>query len=157
MILQIEDCKYYVKNGGKLKSGRIPSSDSMLLLAAYFNKSVPISKMLQKFIACKGTAKCTNRDYSTILENNMEYIDYIVYVKDILDARQIGYRNGNKVIQGISLKSKLYADELKLAIFEGIPSDEAVDMLEKSGWKYFVLDKEVESGTFEQSINQMME
>lgn len=50
MILQNEDSKYHYKKNN-LSSGRITTSDSMLLLVSYFNGHTTLSTLLQRFVS----------------------------------------------------------------------------------------------------------
>lgn len=155
MILQIEDCKYYIFNDGSLKSGRVSSSDSMLLLASYYNKKITISEMLQKFINGQGVGKCRKTEYINAIGENVTFVNQKEYVLNRLNDRGIECKTTTKTIDGVKLKCKIFILDKKIAFYEDAPDNNIIDALNDNGWRYILLNKEFEDKTIDNTINEI--
>lgn len=136
LILQNEDSKYYYKKHD-LSSGRITTSDSMLLLVSYFNGHTTLSTLLQRFVSGFGVGKCQANEIEPATEGLIKIVNRKKELCDILDEAAIPYRT-NSIISasGIKYNISLKLPSLMIAILaEENPS--ATTALSQKGWQVF--------------------
>ncbi|MBS7132071.1 hypothetical protein [Clostridium sp.] len=156
MILQIEDCKYYIFSNKKLKSGRIPTSDSMVLIASFYNEYTSLSSMLQKFVKGNGVALCRKDEYISASNGAIEFINEVDYIKNKLDKNKIIYKEGSKTIDRIPIKPKLYLADKKIAFYDIEPCEIIRNVLLKESWSYVTINKEFEYNTIDDTLNNII-
>ena len=136
MILQNEDSKYYDKKHN-LQSGRIPTSDSMLLLASNLNGCTPVSTLLQRFVDGYGIAKCKIDEITPATSDLIEIVDRKTDLINYLDTESIVYRQNSAItVNGTHISVTLKIPSCKIAILTKKDA-EKVRLLESRDWKVF--------------------
>ena len=136
LILQNEDIKYNDKKGD-LSSGRIQTSDSMLLLTSYFLGKTTLSVLLQRYVSGFGVAKCLNDEITPATDNLVHIVNRRNELSELLDHAGITYRTStyitvNKIKYSVALKST----SLKIAVLK--KSDSAAESaLSAAGWTVY--------------------
>ena len=136
MILQNEDSKYHYKKNN-LSSGRITTSDSMLLLVSYFNGHTTLSTLLQRFVSGFGVGKCQTNEIEPATEGLIKIVNRKKELCNLLVSMGISYRENSTIsVSGTKYNISLKLPSLKIAILPvSTPSTEAA--LTKKGWHVF--------------------
>lgn len=144
MILQNEDSKYYYKKQD-ISSGRITTSDSMLLLVSYFNGHTTLSTLLQRFVSGFGVGKCQANEIEPASEGLIKIVNRKKELCDLLDEIGIPYRTNSIIsVSGIKYTISLKLPSLMISILtEENPT--ATAALSQKGWQVF---------NFEDSLNE---
>ena len=119
LILQNEDIKYnYIKHD--LSSGRIPTSDSMLLLTSYFLKEsthTTLSTLIQRYVSGRGVGKCLREEITPATGNLVQFVDRKSDLMERFDSEGIKYINhGRFTKKGNNIKISLKTKSPKVAI-----------------------------------------
>lgn len=94
LILENEDIKYFYKKGN-LTSGRIPTSDSMLLLSSYFSGSTSISTLLQRYVSGFGVGKCLTSEIEPATCGLIKIVNRKQEIINHLDNAGISYKENS--------------------------------------------------------------
>ena len=128
LLLQNEDIKYFAKKDD-LTSGRIPTSDSMLLLSATLFGQIKLSTLLQRFVSGFGVARCKVSEIEPATNGLIRIVDRKTQLIQYYTAHSIPYREGGY----ISVGSKRYhtilkTDPPKIAILSSAAEREKADL-----------------------------
>ena len=147
MILQYEDIKYHYKKKD-LSSGRITTSDSMLLLVSYFNGHTTLSTLLQRFVSGFGVGKCQTNEIEPATEGLIKIVNRKKELCNLLDSMGISYRENSIIsVSGTKYNISLKLPSPKIAILSvSTPSTEAE--LTKKGWRVFNFEDSVSETYF---------
>ena len=152
MILQNEDSKYYYKKRN-LSSGRIPTSDSMLLLASHFLGHTPLSTLLQRYVSGFGVGKCLIAEIEPATGSLIKLVDRKTELATKLALARIEYRiNSYITISGTNILVALKSNNPKVA-FLAIADEEKSRMLESKGWMVFDFESAIDDEYFQQIID----
>lgn len=136
LLLQNEDNKYYFKKGN-LTSGRIPTSDSMLLLSAVLFGRIKLSVLLQRFVSGFGVARCSVREIEPATDGLVCIVDRKHDIAEYFDRNNIAYRKGGDItIRGQKYHVLLKTNAPKVAVLSS-PSENAKQALCNAGWNVF--------------------
>lgn len=152
ILLEIEDCKYYYKKNN-LSSGRIQSSDSLLLFSLYYNKGIALSEMLMRFVSGRGVAKISQTEYSTATNNNIEIIDIKELLKNKLSEAKMSFDEKSINIAGTSIPTIYRIDDKKIALFDIEISDDKKNLLASKGWSYYTVLDKLENNTIDELVS----
>ncbi len=95
LLLNNEDDKYNYRKGD-LSSGRIKTSDSMLLLSSTLNGKMRLSELLQRFITGFGISSCSTKEISPSTGGLVEIISPLDELCSFLDREEVKYsKNGS--------------------------------------------------------------
>ena len=95
LLLNNEDNKYWYRKGN-LTSGRVKTSESMLLLSTTLNGTMRVSELLQRFINGLGVPSCSIKEITPSTGDLVKIINPIDELCSILDENGIKYqKNGN--------------------------------------------------------------
>lgn len=136
LILQNEDCKYYYKKDN-LSSGRINTSDSMLLLSSYYDGSISIPTLLQKYVAGGGIGAITKQEISKVTNNKVIFYNPKDIITSYMDEKGIEYKeNTNKTINKQKLSILVRDDNKKLCFIKEKKEDkqQTYNTFEQKGW-----------------------
>ena len=152
LILENEDIKYHCRKKD-LSSGRLPTSDSMLLLAAYFSGAISLSTLLQKYVSGFGVGKCVASEIGPATSGLIRIIDCKQEIIDLLTEHNIQYkRNSNITVNGRSIGVLIKVPLYRVAILNK-PDDDKRDFLSNGQWEVF----DVETALFEDTnYNRML-
>lgn len=147
MILQNEDSKYHYKKNN-LSSGRITTSDSMLLLVSYFNGHTTLSTLLQRFVSGFGVGKCQTNEIEPATEGLIKIVNRKKELCDLLVSTGISYRENSIIsVSGTKYSISLKLPSLKIAILSASnPSTETA--LTKKEWRVFNFEDSVSETYF---------
>lgn len=143
-ILLNEDSKYFDKKKD-LSSGRIPTSDSMLLISSTLLGNIRLSVLLQRFVSGRGIAKCKADEYEVATGGLVKIVDIKKEIIDYFDERQINY----SISRYVTISKNKYSVYIKtnmpkVAILSNQnPESEAA--LKKAGWNVFYIENLVDS------------
>ena len=139
-LIENEDSKYYdIKRN--LTSGRITTSDSMLLLASYFSGGIKLSKLLQAYVSGFGAAKCQVSDIPTATGGLVEIVDRDADLQNILTDKGVDFKKSSHITvnkKTISVYIKVPAKKVAL-LRSG--TEEQIEQLESRGWHVFLLSE----------------
>ena len=146
LILANEDIKYNYKKKN-LSSGRIPTSDSMLLLAAYFSEAISLSTLLQKYVSGFGVGKCGATEIGPATSGLIKIIDRKAEIIDLLNDYGVPYRlNSSITVSGVSTSVAIKIPSYKIAILNK-PNSSREAMLNSREWLVFDIETTVISDT----------
>lgn len=139
MILHNEDSKYYDKKGN-LSSGRIPTSDSMLLLSSNLIGKTSLSELLQRFVSGFGVAKCLVGEIGGATEGLVKIVDRKEELSNYLSEKGIVYRESSSItVRGTSYSVAIKTNSPKIALLRHNDSV-AKEALESARWTVYSLD-----------------
>lgn len=139
LLLQIEDCKY---NRDKVENdrGRIPSSDSLIIVSSYSNHQIDLANMLMRFVRYRGIARCEMSEYP-IATNGIvsitpvkNHIEEICKQNNILCRRPRKFKVNNEVIEN---SIRLEIESKRILIVDDEISMEIRQQLSQEGWTIF--------------------
>lgn len=139
LILQNEDCKYYdIK--GDLSSGRISTSDSMMLLCSYLNNGISIATLLQRYVSGRGIGKCYVDNISTATEGLVEIVNIDKKIEDLFSEYNVDYRkNCTKSFSGKQVRMRYKLDDDKICIVNTL-NDNLHSVLLDHNWDSFLFE-----------------
>lgn len=147
LILQNEDCKYYDKKGN-YSSGRIPTSDSMLLLSSYFQGHSSLSLLLQRYVSGYGVGRCTADEIEPATGGLIKIVDRKIDIENLLLELNIKYKMPSIIqVNGTRISVALKISDLNL-VFCNALSKEEKELLEGRGWTVYLLDNILSSEAF---------
>lgn len=136
LLLQNEDSKYYDKKGN-LTSGRIPTSDSMLLLSAALFGRIKLSVLLQRFVSGFGVAHCSIGEIEPATDGLVCIVDRKSDISDYFNSNSIEYRSGSYItIRDKKYRALLKTNTPKVAVLASM-SEEVKQELHGVGWNVF--------------------
>ena len=120
LILQNEDGKYYNRKNG-LSSGRVPTSDTMLLLASTLFGKMRLSVLLQRFVSGFGVAKCSVDEINPATDGLISIVDRKKDIVDFLSKNSIEYKtSANIIVNKKSYRVVIKTKTPKVAIVDGL-------------------------------------
>lgn len=147
MLLQNEDSKYYYKKHN-LSSGRIPTSDSMLLLVSYYLGSTSLATLLQRYVSGFGVAKCNTYEIPNATGGLIQIVNPKEKVLEYLDNLGLVYRiSATRRIAGRSISMSIAIDSKKVAVVSEY-DEERMHILADNGWNAFLLEDLVNTEVF---------
>ena len=148
MILHNEDNKYYDKKGN-LSSGRIPTSDSMLLLSSNLIGKTSLSELLQRFVSGFGVAKCLVGEIGDATEGLVKIVDRKKELANYLSEKGISYRESSNItVRGNSYGVVIKTSSPRVAILRR-NDPVAKGALESARWEVYSLDDLLADEAFE--------
>ena len=147
-ILQNEDSKYYDKKHN-LSSGRVPTSDSMLLLSSHLFGKTPLSVVLQRFVSGYGIAKCNIDEINPATDGLVDIVNRKKDVLSYFDNHGIPYRKDSTVtVNGCTIYVAIKTQTPRIAILSK-NKEEKRNKLEERGWKVFCFEELVPEAAYE--------
>ena len=148
LILQNEDSKYYYKKRN-LTSGRIQTSDSMLLLVSHFRRYTPLSTLLQRYVSGFGVGKCLASEIEPATDGLVKLVDRKEQLKKQLDNANIEYAINRPVtINGEKIQVSLKSKTPKIAILNDDDAGKKAK-LESKAWTVFDFESAVDSDYYQ--------
>ena len=152
LLLLNEDSKYYYKKQD-LSSGRIPTSDSMLLLASSLFGRIRLSVLLQRFVSGFGVAHCKADEVESATDGLVRIVDRKKELIKFWDDNNISYKNNTYIsVDSVKYHAILKTTNPKIAIFSTI-TDNAKNSLEHAGWNVFDINSLTEQSSFNSIIS----
>lgn len=140
LILQNEDSKYYDKKGN-LSSGRIPTSDSMLLLSSALFGRIKLSVLLQRFVSGFGVAHCGIDEVESATDGLIKIVDRKQELKSYLESRHITVRENSIItVRGKGYSVLLKTTTPRIAILSNATDDARNDLV-SAGWTVYDVDE----------------
>ena len=151
LILQNEDSKYYdIK--GNLSSGRISTSDSMLLLSAALFGRIKLSVLLQRFVSGHGVAHCGIDEIESATDGLVHIVDRKKEIKEYYEANGITVRENSYItIQGVKYFTLLKTTSPKVALCTTV-SEQAKNALVGAGWTVYAICDLTEDNIYNQLL-----
>ena len=139
-ILQNEDSKYYdIKHD--LSSGRIPTSDSMLLLSSYLFGKTSLSVVLQRFVSGRGIAKCNINEIDSATDGLVAIVNRKKDIVSYFDEHEIQYRKDSMItVNGQKISVAVKTPRPKIAVLSK-DSEEKRNRLSEKGWRVYCLEE----------------
>ena len=152
LILNNEDSKYFDKKGD-LSSGRIPTSDSMLLLASSLYGMTSTSTLLQRFISGNGVARCNTSEIGPATGGLVKLVDRKKDIEQFLTDKGTQFSNNNITVNKVNYNISVKTTSPKISVVKekDITAKEA---LESKGWTVFFLEDLVDDSSFEAFCNE---
>ncbi len=151
LILQNEDSKYYDKKGN-LSSGRIPTSDSMLLLSAALFGRIKLSVLLQRFVSGFGVAHCGIDEIESATDGLVHIVDRKKELQDFFKSKNIEVRENSYItVRGEKYFSLLKTTSPKVAICSTV-SEAGKTNLASAGWVVYNISDLTENITYNELI-----
>lgn len=153
LLLQNEDSKYYDKKGD-LSSGRIPTSDSMLLLSSVLFGRIRLSTLLQRFVSGFGVARCGIDEIESATDGLVHIVDRKKELKDYLENHNIVFRESSYItVRGQSYCALLKTASPKIAILSSV-SEQVKNELLSVGWAVYDINDLIEDEAYDALIAQ---
>ena len=147
LLLQNEDSKYYDKKKN-LSSGRIPTSDSMLLLSSALYGKIRLSVLLQRFVSGFGVARCMTNEIETATDGLVVIVNRKKELLTFFEEQHIGFRVGASItVEGTSYRIAIKVPKNKIAILSQDNTESRLAISSK-GWTVFTLDDLLDEGVF---------
>ena len=138
-ILQNEDSKYYDKKCD-LSSGRIPTSDSMLLLSSHLFGKTSLSVVLQRFVSGYGIAKCNINEIDPATDGLVNIVNRKKDLASYFDEHEIQYRKDSIItVNGQTISVAVKTPSPKIAVLSK-DSEEKRNRLSEKGWRVYCLE-----------------
>lgn len=142
LILENEDIKYYYKKGN-LTSGRIPTSDSMLLLSSYFSGSTSISTLLQRYVSGFGVGKCFTSEIEPATCGLIKIVNRKQELIEQLNTANIPFKEGATItVLGTGVRTAIKVNTPKTAILRS-PNHENEELLSSRDWMVFNIETSI--------------
>lgn len=139
MILNNEDSKYFDKKRN-LSSGRIPTSDSMLLLSSNLIGKTSLSNLLQRFVSGFGVAKCLVGEIGVATEGLVKIVDRKKDLISFLSENGIEYMESSSItVRGTSYSVAIKTYSPKIALLR-CNDPAAKEALESARWTVYSLN-----------------
>ena len=139
LILENEDIKYYYKKNN-LSSGRIPTSDSMLMLASHFSGATSLSALLQRFVSGFGVGKCLTSEIGPATSNIIKIVDLKQEIVDYLSLNNIQYKeNATIYVSGKTISVLVKVKSHNIAILKKPDSNKEAALSSKN-WIVFDIE-----------------
>lgn len=153
LLLQNEDIKYFTRKGN-LTSGRIPTSDSMLLLSATLFGQIKLSVLLQRFVSGFGVAHCAINEIGSATDGMICIVDRKQELIQYYRTHNISYRVGSYIsIHGNQYHAILKTNLPKIAILSTVSVQANMD-LTSAGWTVYDLNSLTENAVYDSLIAQ---
>lgn len=147
-ILQNEDSKYYDKKHD-LSSGRIPTSDSMLLLSSYLFGKTSLSVVLQRFVSGYGIAKCNINEINPATDGLVDIVNRKKDVLSYFNNHGIQYRKDSSItVNGCTISVAIKTQTPRIAILSK-NKEEKKNRLQEGGWRAFCFEDLVPETEYE--------
>ena len=144
MILQNEDSKYYYKKRN-LTSGRIQTSDSMLLLVSHFRRHTSLSTLLQRYVSGFGVGKCLSCEIEPATDNLVKLVNRKEELQEYLTDIDISYTiNSPITVEGERIQTALKTNSPQIAILNEADSSKR-EKLESRNWQVFDFESAIDS------------
>lgn len=151
LLMQNEDCKYYDKKGD-YSSGRITTSDSMLLLSSYLNGKTALATLLQRYVSGFGVAKCKTSEIQPATGGLIKLIDRKKDIKRELENSGVRYvSSGCITLNGIKIDIAIKVPAFRIAFLSSSTS-ENVALLRASGWTTYTFEELVPQDVFDAAV-----
>lgn len=141
LLLQIEDCKY---NRDKIEDcvGRIPSSDSLIIISSYSNKQIDLANMLMRFVRYRGIARCDVSEYSIATNGIVSITNVKNHIEDVCELHNIEYKRSRKfkISETLTIPIRLKIESKHILILNDHISNEAEKGLQEIGWTAYDLN-----------------
>lgn len=139
LILENEDIKYYCKKQN-LTSGRIPTCDSMLLLASHFTGNTSLATLLQRYVSGFGVGKCNSDEIEPSTCGLIRLINYKELLEENFLSANIDYKKNSTItVNGHSINVAFKIPSPKAAILSS--SDTSKERLLRSkNWEVFDIE-----------------
>ena len=148
MILQNEDSKYYYKKRN-LTSGRIQTSDSMLLLVSHFRRHTSLSTLLQRYVSGFGVGKCLSSEISPATDNLVQLVNRKDELIQQLSDMDIAFMvNRTITVDGEAIRTSLKTNNPKIAILNENDANQK-EKLESRDWKVFDFESALDSDYYQ--------
>lgn len=148
MILHNEDSKYYDKKEN-LSSGRIPTSDSMLLLSSNLLGKTSLSELLQRFVSGFGVAKCLVGEIGGATEGLVKIVDRKNELTSYLSENGITFKESSNItVRGTNYSVAIKTSSPKIAVLRR-NDPAAKEALESARWMVYSLDDLLADEAFE--------
>ena len=142
LILENEDIKYYYKKRN-LTSGRIPTSDSMLLLSSYFSGSTSISTLLQRYVSGYGVGKCLSSEIGPATCGLVKIVNRKEELIKRLSSANMPFKEGATItVSGTPIRTAIKVNNPKTAILR-FPNKKNEELLSSRDWMVFDLETSV--------------
>lgn len=152
MVLQNEDSKYYYKKRN-LTSGRIQTSDSMLLLVSHFRGHTSLSTLLQRYVSGFGVGKCLSSEIEPATDGLIQLVNRKEQLANSLDEAHIDYMINRPItINGERIQTSLKTNSPKIAILNESNEDKKTK-LESKTWTVFDFESAIESEYYQLIID----
>ncbi|MEE0875406.1 MAG: hypothetical protein UIH27_18405 [Ruminococcus sp.] len=136
LILQNEDSKYYDKKGD-LSSGRIPTSNSMLLLASYHFGQTTLPVLLQKFVSGNGVANCTTSEINYSTDGLVKIVNRKQDIISFFNENNIVFsQNSSVTVNGESISVTIKTNSPKIVVLS-MKSETKRNKLSEKGWMVY--------------------
>lgn len=144
MILQNEDSKYYYKKEN-LSSGRIQTSDSMLLLVSHFRRHTSLSTLLQRYVSGFGVGKCLSSEIEPATGNLVKLVNRKEELSEYLTNIDIGFVINRPItVDGERIQTSLKTNSPKIAVLNKADFSKKAK-LESSNWQVFDFESAIDS------------
>ncbi|SDW39563.1 hypothetical protein SAMN05216391_10722 [Lachnospiraceae bacterium KHCPX20] len=139
LILENEDIKYYCKKQN-LTSGRIPTSDSMLLLFSHFTGNTSLATLLQRYVSGFGVGKCKSDEIEPSTCGLIRLINY----KELLDKNfltaNLDYKKDSTItVKGHLIRVAFKIKSPKTAILSSSNTNKE-QLLRSKNWEVFDIE-----------------
>lgn len=152
MILQNEDSKYYYKKEN-LTSGRIQTSDSMLLLVSYFSKHTSLSTLLQRYVSGFGVGKCLSCEIEPATDNLVKLVNRKEELQEYLTDIDINYTINRPItVEGERIQTALKTNSPQIAILNESVSSKK-EKLESRNWQVFDFESATDPEYYQLILN----
>lgn len=153
MILQNEDSKYFYKKNN-LSSGRIQTSDSMLLLVSYFTGHTSLSTLLQRYVSGFGVGKCQIQEIEPATGNLVHLVNRKNDLIEKLENANIAYRKNAIIsVDGVKITVSLKTATPKIAVLSEMNNTNK-GLLESKGWLVFDFDSALDESYYNNLLMQ---
>lgn len=152
LILQNEDSKYYDKKHN-LSSGRIPTSNSMLLLASYHFGHTSLPVLLQKFVSGNGVANCTTSEINSATAGLVSIVNRKQDIISYFNDHVIQYRKDSSItVNGYTISVAIKTQVPKIAILSK-KNEEKSNKLTEKGWRVYCFDGLIPENSYEDFLS----
>lgn len=138
LLLQIEDCKY---NRNKVESdkGRIPSSDSLMIISSYSNHQIDLANMLMRFVRYRGIARCETKEYPMTTNGIVSITPVKNHIEEICKQNNILYTKSRKfkVNEEVEISIRLKIESKRILIVDDEISTEIRQQLNQKEWTVY--------------------
>ena len=135
-LIQIEDLKYK-QDSVNNKNGRINTSDSLIVIYAYYIQTIDLPILLQRFVNGRGIAFCENSEYAPSTNNTVRITNTSKRIENLCDKYNILYHKKKLRLEDIEIPVRICLPRKHIILVnDELPHNYQV-LLQKYGWIYY--------------------
>lgn len=135
-LIQIEDLKYK-QDSVNNKNGRINTSDSLIVIYAYYIQTIDLPVLLQRFVNGRGIAFCEYSEYAPSTNNTVQITNTLKRIENLCDAHNVIYHKKKLILEETEIPVRICLPQKHIIIVNNELTEKQQELLFKYDWYYY--------------------